>query len=354
MRTRTFSKLAAPKAPPTVNRDRIETFETRGIRAPWEADPMGAEDMKASAGLSFADTLKRAFPWTIHDAPLTARIGCGHEPVPSKKLVYSKHDGGEVTQLSVMGRDFTYVQPVKSLAGLAPLVDSGDLEVTRMRAERGGKMFYAVCKIAGDSLEVIPGDDIDRYILLADAFDGTLSRTFARIALNIACANAINASFSRSRNKVKHRHTRGIESKDSERAVRELLESTNSFDSLISQWRAWSKIPMTAKDSDRYFKRCIFGTKTVPTDWADWTPQQRSALADLQYGRDYAPGSDLTGRRGTVYGALQAHTFVKTNVTNHHGDTYTDRTHFVTFGTGARANEAATKILVKQYGAVAA
>jgi phage/plasmid-like protein (TIGR03299 family) len=286
---------------------------------------------------------------TIEQAPLYALINGEHVEVPSHKLVYRDSDN---KQLSVMGKDYRPVQTREAFSILEDLVQGGEIEIDTMGTLREGRRAFIAASITGDPLEVVPGDMLERYLLCADSYDGSLALTYTSVATLTVCQNTLRAALNEKGRTAKGKHTSGILSAARVAKLRETLGiATAQIEDFAQFGKKLASIKMSDSEVYEFHKSLVFAGKDVPgtIDEDSTTPQQRTALGELGWLYFDGPGQELEGRAGTAWGALNSVTAWTNHVKNHRRDVTTDRTHFVLYGSGNAINERAKQVLVNQY-----
>lgn len=283
---------------------------------------------------------------TIEQAPLYAMIDGEYVEVPSHRLVYRDSDN---QQLSVMGKDYRPVQSREAYGVLESLVQDGSIEVDTIGTLREGRRTFIAASITGDPLEVVPGDVMDRHLLCADSYDGTLALTYTSVATLVVCQNTLRAAFNEGRKRAKLKHTSGVLNADRIAQVRKALGIAEAdFAAFAELGRNLASVKMSESEVLDFHKALVLGGKRDSVV-DDWSGQQRRAIGELGWLMTDGPGQEIEGRAGTAWGALNSVTAWVSHVKNHRRDTETDRTQFVVFGNGNAITERAQSLLVNQY-----
>jgi len=324
------------------NTDGIARFAYSGIHKPWHHEGVsipedaGVEVAVEAAGMNYQ----------IEKAPLFAKVDGEFISVPSHNLVYRDVDG---VQLSVMGKDYRPVQVLEAYSVMDSLIEGGELSIETIGTLNGGKRTFIATSIVGDPLSVVPGDVMERYLLAADSYDGSLALTFASVATLVVCQNTLRAAMGEGRVRAKAKHTSGIMSANRIDALRDALGIAKAeFEEFAEFGNRLAAIKMSETQVDDFHKALILGDKRN-SDVDDWSGQQRRAMGELDYLYHSGPGQEIEGRAGTAWGALNSVTAWTSHMKNHRRDVTTDRTQFVVFGNGNAVNERAKQLLVNQY-----
>lgn len=321
----------------------IARFAYRGIHNPWHREGVVLPEdatIEVAAKVSGMD-------YIIEEHPIFSKIGGKWIPIPSHKLIRRDTDG---KHLSVMGKDYQPVQVKEAFGMLDSLVESAELKIETLGVLNEGKRAFVCTSIAGDPLEIVPGDLMNKYLLLADSYDGSMALTMAFVGVLVVCQNTLNAALSDSGSvKSKSKHTRNVLGKDRIDEVRKALGLANSsLQRLAAFGKKLAHIKMKKSEVDDFHKALILGDKKG-SSVEDWTGQQRRALGELDYLYHNGPGQELEGREGTAWGAHNSVSAWVSHMKNYKATTTRDRTHFTVFGPGNAITAHATQLLVNQY-----
>jgi len=157
----------------------------------------------------------------------------------------------------VVGPAYTVLQNSEMFQWFSPLIDSGLVELHTAGVLWGGKKAWCLARIAGKNLEVQDGDEIERFVLLSNAHDGSRAARAGFTPIRVVCANtealAVNSEES---NLVRLLHTSGI--KSSLNALRDVMNTANSqFESTVEQYRRLAKTPINRQDIKAYVRKVL-------------------------------------------------------------------------------------------------
>ena len=296
------------------------------------------------------DALKYAdMDYQIEKTPLYAEVNGEWTEVSTHCLVYRDVDG---KQLGVNGADFKALQTRQALGVLDDVMVGCDLTFDTLGTMNGGKRIFASLSIAGDPLQVVPGDMIDRHIMMVDGYDGNTPLTFASVATTPVCNNTVNAALSEAKGRgglVRRRHTKNMLRVDRVDAIRKALGvAKGEIEAFADFGRKLASIRMTAAEVDSFYRTLLLGD-SAESDREDWGSRKRRAYEELTWLYKNGPGQEVDGRKGTAWGAFNGVTAWTNHVKNHKGGVDTNRAHYVLFGTGSNVNQDAATLLVNQY-----
>jgi len=278
------------------------------------------------------------------------KVQASADPVESHRLVYRENDG---KHLSVMGKDYTPVQIREAFSVLDQLVESGDIQLETVGSLADGRKTFMSAKLTGDNLEIVPGDVMERYLVVRDSYDGSTTLDFGAAGTLIVCQNTERMAFGeakRSGRLSKQKHTKGIMSEARIAQAREALGIAEvAFNQYVELGQKLASIKMTDSEVSDFHTKLIFGDKAIPADVDDWSGQARRAVGELDFMYHQGPGQRIEGRQGTAWGALNSVTAWTNHMKRHKRSTTEDRTNFVLYGKGAMLNADARQLLVNQY-----
>lgn len=248
-----------------------------------------------------------------------ARVKSGLTWRANKKRVFaatgSKSEGGKLIEvpdmfavvrdsdnaiLGTVGNTFKILQPEDSFSLLDSLVTSGEVRYHTAGSLRGGRIIWLLAKIG--SFEVVPGDVIDKYLALFNAFDGSMMLRIIDTDVRVVCANTMEAALSEAKGKgIAVKHTKNMEQRVQDaRMALEVVQASMAKEQEL--FRAMAK----TKFSDASFEGFALdlipnptGAKAVLTK----AENQRTKLKELF---EAGIGQDIPGVRGTAWAAMNA------------------------------------------------
>ena len=186
--------------------------------------------------------------------------------VPSHRAVIRK-DTNAV--LGVVSKQWQPYQNAEALEQFRPLVDSGELVIETGGSLQGGKKIWLQARYA-DDVEVIPGDKLVPYLLIAVGHDGKLSITMSNTPVRVVCWNTCQAAgatedgdkgdFS-SGNIFRVSHTGNIKAKV-EQARDALVSMRTQLDATVKAYRSMATVPVTGQQVEE-IARDIFDSALI-------------------------------------------------------------------------------------------
>jgi len=211
---------------------------------------------------------------------------------------------------SVKGR-YTLVQNLDAFSFLEPALGGDISYIETVGALGNGERVWAMAKLP-DDFEPIPGDPVERYILVTNSHDGsgTLKALFTPI--RVVCRNTLTAALYSCSNVVSLRHTSSITSKV--QMLDEMMgASAEYWTALKDAYKALTMNNMSSLDVIDFIEEIFpgkrevvkVGGKTIETvKVSTRTENNRAAVIGLFNG--FAQGSDKA--KQTRYGMFNAYT----------------------------------------------
>lgn len=125
--------------------------------------------------------------WTVNESPVMYQNG-ELRTWDDRKVLYRSDTGAP---LSVMGKGFHVVQPSDVRALYSEIAKAGGFELETAGALSGGKRIWALARVS-DGADIVNGDRVRPYILLATSFDGTMATIAKFTAVRVVCHNTIS------------------------------------------------------------------------------------------------------------------------------------------------------------------
>lgn len=208
--------------------------------APWHQLGTFVAD---TAGMLGAEFMKHAgMDWEVGTEPLFAAVldaegkPTSYVEVKDAKGVRRLSDG---SYLGTVGGSYSPLQNVQAFEWFDPFVKEGLATFNSAGSLKGGARVWALAKVSGDPLVIVPkaNDIVEKYILLANAHDGTLATRAGLTPIRVVCQNTLSSALGQSsRSLFKLNHTKN----QGERLdiVRDIMKAVNmEYDKLGEAFR---------------------------------------------------------------------------------------------------------------------
>jgi phage/plasmid-like protein (TIGR03299 family) len=289
----------------------------------WTADA-GLDEIRAAAGMD----------WKIQRSKVRFATGHGQgsdefAEMPGQHVLMRSDTKAP---LGIVSDKFKVHQPAQILEWMHDLTQRAGFQLETAGTMFGGRKFWALANI-GDDCEIVPGDKVGGYLLLATATDGSMATTGQFTTVRVVCNNTLTMSLAGTgKQTISHRSTFNPDTMRDKLGI--------------------------AHESFAHFRHAALrlANKSVPRDIAERLTLQLMApksLADIPHAssddvqkvvesRGYrsiqalfegqGQGATMDGVAGTAWGWLNA----VTEYTDHHIRATSDenRTHSAWFGQG--------------------
>ena len=292
--------------------------------------PWHGYGQKLQDGLSIEEWARAAhMDWKIQSAPaLFSPDGTDPAPVPGRKVLYRSDSHAP---LSIVSDRYQVVQPIEVLDFFRDLTEQMGYQLETAGVLREGRNFWALARTGMDS-EVVDGDKVAPYLLLATSCDGTLATTARMTTIRVVCANTLAISAEHSSAQFKYLHSSKFDARQCKRDLG-LLQAQEAFEAFIARSQKLASVPVSYQQAEDAAKRVL-----MIQDDASKHSGLDKVMALFSGG---AKGADMAGQ--TAWGLLNA----VTEYVDHHGRSRSDdaRQNSAWFGAGASTKLRAEKII---------
>ncbi|WP_124093530.1 DUF932 domain-containing protein [Burkholderia gladioli] len=279
--------------------------------------------------------------WTIESADVrfvagstsgsSNNIGSIHA-FPEQRVLYRSDTKAP---LSVVSSRYQVVQPREILEFYRDLTKVGGFELETAGVLKDGRKLWALAR-TGQSVSLKGHDEVNGYLLLATACDGTLATTAQFTSVRVVCNNTLQIALGESAGAVKVPHRSQF---DAQAVKRQLGIAISSWDAFMVRMKALSEHKVSDAAAEAYFRRVLTYPTSSQADRDAIAVNERAikAVGQLYAGR--GKGADLASARGTLWGALNA----TTEYVDHHRRARSDdhRLDAAWFGAGATIKQRA-------------
>ncbi|MPV67997.1 DUF932 domain-containing protein [Burkholderia sp. BE17] len=285
--------------------------------------------------------------WSIEEAEVRYVAANGGSPFgaihafPEQKVLYRSDTK---MPLSVVSARYRIVQPSEILEFYRDLTEVGGFELETAGVLKEGRKLWALAR-TGQSATLKGKDEVNGYLLLATACDGTLATTAQFTSVRVVCNNTLQIALGDSTSAVKVPHRSQF---DAAAVKRQLGIAISSWDAFMARTKALADRKVSDSTADAFLRRVLTYSATNVADRDALAVNERAikAVGQLYAGR--GKGADLTSASGTAWGLLNA----VTEYVDHHRRARSDdhRRDAAWFGQGAtikqRAWDEALKLVV--------
>lgn len=294
-----------------------------------------ADDIRAKAGMDWSIQRSKVRYATAHGQDVAS-----FAEMPEQHVLMRSDTKAP---LGIVSDNYKVVQPAQVIDWMDTLTHAAGFQIETAGTLFGGRKFWALASI-GDDVEIVPGDRIGGYLLLATSCDGSSATVGQFTTVRVVCNNTLSMSMQQGgKHKITHRSTFNPETMRSKLGI--------AHDMFGDFARATAKLAdktVSKARAERMFAELLAEKKPEAMS----LPELEKVNASLAFNKMLAlfdgdgKGSRIDGVKGTAWGWLNA----VTEYADHHART-TDpqnRMQSAWFGAGAdmkdRALELATSL----------
>ncbi|KWI98098.1 hypothetical protein WM11_06925 [Burkholderia ubonensis] len=284
--------------------------------------------------------------WRIEEAEVRF-VAAGHRSLgsihafPEQKVLYRSDTKAP---LSVVSARYQVVQPSEILEFYRDLTEVGGFQLETAGVLKEGRKLWALAR-TGQSATLKGKDEVNGYLLLATACDGTLATTAQFTSVRVVCNNTLQIALGDSASAVKVPHRSQF---DAQAVKRQLGIAISSWDAFMARTKALAERKVSDSAVETFLRRVLTYSTPNVADRDAIAVNERAikAVGQLYAGR--GKGADLASASGTAWGLVNA----VTEYVDHHRRARSDdhRRDAAWFGQGAtikqRAWDEALKLVV--------
>ncbi|WP_186047825.1 DUF932 domain-containing protein [Burkholderia gladioli] len=251
---------------------------------------------------------------------------------PEPKVLYRSDTKAP---LSVVSSRYQVVQPSEILEFYRDLTEFSGFELETAGVLKEGRKLWALAR-TGQSATLKGNDQVNGYLLLATACDGSLSTTAQFTSVRVVCNNTLAIALGDGTGSVKVPHRSQF---DAASVKRQLGIAVSSWDAFMVRTKALAERKITDSTAEAFLRRVLtYSTANLP-DRETVAVNERAikAVGQLYAGR--GKGAGLSSASGTAWGIVNA----VTEFCDHHRRARSDdhRVDAAWFGAGATLKQRA-------------
>ena len=264
-----------------------------GMRLPADAN---IETWRTVAGMD----------WSLVSSPVQYADHQGVlQTYPSRRIL-SRSDTHEA--LACVGDKYKVVQPGEVLEFYRDLVETAGFRLHTAGVLRSGRKYWALAEL-GESARIMGQDQMDGYLLLATACDGTLATRAMFTSVRVVCANTLGfaveaadgAGYSRPHIRVPHSATF-----DPDKVKMELGLAPSSWKAFLEKCERLADRKVERKEAVEWLVK-VFGDANKPVE-EQQNGRARVMNTVLSLFDGEGKGSDFRSSRDTAWGLVNAAT----------------------------------------------
>ncbi|KOQ77994.1 phage/plasmid-like protein TIGR03299 [Stenotrophomonas maltophilia] len=238
--------------------------------------------------------------WQIDESEVRYITGSNNVGIsnafPEQKVLYRSDTKAP---LAVVSKRFQVVQPGEILEFYRDLTAYSGFELETAGVLRAGRKFWALAR-TGQSTTLRGRDNVDGYLLLATACDGTLATTAQFTSVRVVCNNTLSIALGNASGAIKVPHRSQF---NPEAVKRQLGITVSSWDGFVARMKALCERPVDPDSAEGLLRRVL----TYAGPEGKHAVVNEQALANVRYlyeggGR----GALMASSRGTAWGLLNS------------------------------------------------
>jgi phage/plasmid-like protein (TIGR03299 family) len=242
--------------------------------------------------------------WQAKSSPILFNNSDDVPTVFPDKIALFRSDNN--APLSVVSDAYKIVQPSEVVDFFSDLLDKNGMEMSSCGSLFGGKRFFATAKL--NDIEVIKGDKITSYLLLATSLDGSMATTAKTTSVRTVCSNTLTMALNeKSANMIKVPHSTEFNVNRAKLNLDLIDESQEQF---IANMRRLASVEVPPKDVRKIYNGLFFNPEVSAQDQHGIVIKKIEDIVDL-----YNHGAGSNFGSGTMYNVLQGVTdFYSNNI----------------------------------------
>lgn len=309
----------------TTNRSQLTHFGVN--RTPWQTEGKSVEqftDMRLAmthAGLDFQVETSEVYqaaksiddeyvenlllankPKTVADYRklIEQAMDSCFQPVESHNVI-RRSDNQHV--FGVCGNRWHPLQNVEAFDWFQPALDAGLVKLNTVGKLAQGRKIWILAELAADPTEIVPGDEIAKYIILGNGHDGGTAIFVGFTPIRVWCANMFPMLRKSASHIIRLRHS--SHAKVNLDKLRDVMDFANrEFIATAEQYRQLTNYTINQEDLEKYVKRIFLPASEQAKPLAELNTRKRNQLEEIMGLVDTGIGLQHPGIRGTWYAAF--------------------------------------------------
>jgi phage/plasmid-like protein (TIGR03299 family) len=241
-----------------------------------------------------------------------------------------------------VGRLYTPYQNEDAFGWYQPFLDKNELEFHTAGSLNDGRTVWCLAKLNRKPIVVVKGDEIEKYLLLSNAHDGTKAAKIGFTPIRVVCVNTLSMAHGSIKSKLLSvRHSPKIlENMD---MIRETVNLWNeAFEATAEQYRFLAKRGVNSKTLEKYVKIVLSKKEEVNEEEETSTKMENMLLKVFGAFEDPRGGALAPGTWWAAYNAI-------TEYLSYDSPTHSDsnRLSSLWYGPGLKMNQNALDIAIK-------
>jgi len=310
----------------------------------FQATDLSKLSTSVTSAMTSAEAIRHAgLDWGVHLEPLTLPDG----RVSSHRAVVRDTDKRILG--NAVGPIWNPLQNVDLGNWFDPFVEAKLATFERAGTTRNGERVWILAKLTSGPSEIVKGDVVDKFILLANGHDGVLGARGGLTFIRPICENTLAAALKQASHFMIQHHAKVKLTLDTMRE--QMRQIDEGFKLTAEQFRGLAAKKMKAEQFKTYIKQIFVpSSKFLVEDGDDAdaamleSKKGDKTLATLERLLEEGKGSNLKGVRGTWWAGYNA---VTDFLSHERGEDASRRLDHVWFGPGSNTNRKALKLALE-------
>lgn len=225
------------------------------------------------------------------------------QEVPDVFAIRRKLDGKIVSNGKTVGRTFNILQSSEMGDWFKPFLETRQAQIHTVGLLAGGSRIWALAKLNLDPMEIVPGDAVEKFVLLSHAHDGTLAVRAGFTPIRVVCANTLALAHGNGAASKLIRIRHGADVVQNLENVREIMNLANQeFEATAGQYKLLASKQINTNDLVKYVK-----TVLKVKEGEEISTRTKNIIEEIMGLCEAGRGQDIPGVRGTLYAAYQGY-----------------------------------------------
>lgn len=193
--------------------------------------------------------------WSVGLQPLYREVNEGFEQVSEGQLVVRETDN---SILGLVGPRYTPLQNQEKFEFFQPFLDAGEASLETAGSLSDGRKTWILAKLNRANSKIAKGDEVAKFLLLSDSYDGTMAVRVAFTPIRVVCANTLAMAHRNDGTNqfVRINHTKHV--KVALDAIQDIVNTANQeFEATAEQYRFLASKRANMNDMSKYVKQVL-------------------------------------------------------------------------------------------------
>lgn len=282
---------------------------------------------------------KSGLDWEVEKLPLSAVAPNGEHVYVPRNYANTRLSDNKV--LGVVGERYRPLQNKDAFEFFDPIVDRDEAIYETAGSLNGGKQIWLLAKLPAHIRIGNTDDLIDKYVMLTNSHDGSKPVIGKVTPIRVVCSNTLSLAIKSGGDEFRIRHTKTMMNKLQE--AHKVLGLVNKvYEEVDTVFNRMADVKMNTESINDYYNTVFNKGRDEQSVQMENTIMDVQRLIDMGAGVDDPSFRPLRGSAWHIYNTV-------TEYVDHYKEysKKTDRSHALTFGTGATIKQRAYKEALK-------